>query len=246
MSRQTLPTFLLAALLAIPSLTACHSSNYLPEYWCKLKAATIYINVPTEGDVKIHTGGDNSGGQKNNGGGMSLTGLAGTGAAIAGSVEEGKARTKLRQVMPKDKVKNIAEGVVAQEAPKLGFPVVQDKEQWNTRLNVQIRSFGIVAASDREQPHYQFYMDGVLHYTKEGKQIWTFGVLIDQPLDKVHVSVGGAAAVGDIQNIAAIANMSPEQMEAMFTQITKDATKEFMERMTADYNLAKGEGKCTP
>jgi hypothetical protein len=213
--------------------------NKLPEYQCKLKSARTQVLPAPAGRVQVDSGSSSSSGSGS--GSAKPSGVAGLVAGIGKFAAATSAGEKLQHAMPPQTVQGLVGEVVAAEAPNLGLPLVALDKDADTRLEVEVKEFGVFAHGEAEPAKLRFVMYGRLTYLPEGEKIWEYSVIIERNLSDIQIGVGG---VGNVTTIAALAGLSEEELGQFFTAATRQATTEFMNKLSTEYRQAKGEGKC--
>ena len=229
MSKTTSLAFACTLLLGL-GLTGCRT-NLLPEYHCKFTNARTLVGPVPPAKVAINT--QNEKGQ--------TKGITGVAMAVAANDMGQNAQRKLQSAMPGEKVQEIVQRVAEREAPSLGFPIVADEGQADTRLEIRVVEYGVFARSEADPASYRFRMYGSLTFKPEGKLIWEYGETIERPLQEIHVSGG---QIGNIQNLSALSNLSDDDTRAVFGAATEAATSDFMHKLANEYAQARGENKC--
>jgi hypothetical protein len=227
------------SLLALLLLVVGCRTNLLPDYAGRIVSTHAQVRVPAVGTVSVSTGRQETKKQS------LAQSIAKTAVGIAAVNVAYNAERKLQEAMPPERVARIVTREVASGARSVGIPFVAGGEPTNTQLVVEVRSYGIEAASDLTPASARFHMYGYLTYIPESKLIWEYSVYVNIPLSSVHVASVRNSTAGDISNIAAIANLDRRDIRRLFGAATRTATQRFMSMLTNDYQvgLARYEAK---
>ncbi len=210
-------------------LTGCR--NKLPKYHSRLHR--VFLVVDVQGDATVRTG--NNAKRETDG----LHGLVDAAVNIAQEVISVRLERRLRYLLPPGRVMELIAEIMVARVPEIQLEHVAINASPDTRMELQISSYGISSSSDLEPAKYQVTFRSLLVYLPENKKVWRYNRSLKRPIGDVHVAISSNSVVGNISNAAALNDLTDPELEEMLVAMVQDATHVFMDQLAADFAQAR-------
>ncbi len=205
--------------------------NKLPKYHSRLHR--VFLVVDVQGDATVRTG--NNAKRETDG----LHGLVDTAVNIAQAVISVKLERRLRELLPPGRVMELVADIMVARVPEIQLEHVEVNANPDTRMELQIGSYGITSSSDLEPAKYQVSFRSLLVYLPDNKQVWRYSRSLKKPISDVHVSISSNSVVGNISNAAALNDLNDRELEEILVAMVQDATNVFMDQLSYDFAQAR-------
>ena len=205
--------------------------NKLPKYHSRLHKAFLVVDVPR--DATVETG--NNAERATSG----VHALVDAAVNIAQEVISARLERRLHELVPAGRVREMVAAIMVGRLPEIGLQHVAIEDRPDTRMQLEVTSYGITSSSDLDPAKYHFDFRSLLFYEPEDRKIWRFSRRLAAPIADVHVAFASDSVVGNISNAAALNDLTDMELEQMLVTMVNDATHLFMDQLAYDFDRAK-------